>query len=287
MQLYLITGYSGAGKSVAMKSCEDVGVACMDNIPISAIPAVIASVAKAPIKKVAICCDVRCVDFDAGLLLQTINDLRKSFHCTIVFLQSRFDVLIGRYNATKHRHPLYNESEQSIISSLLQEKSMLDDLLLGTDLIIDTSDYTPHLLKRQMQRIMGVNAEAMCIAVMSFSYQQGLPPNADLVFDVRFLRNPHYEPNLQSQTGRDEAVTNFIQNDVNFAPFFVSLQEMLDRLIPLYQDEGKSYLTIAFGCTGGKHRSVFFAEHLYSHLKQQNMFVDIYHRELKIGSGEL
>jgi UPF0042 nucleotide-binding protein len=107
------------------------------------------------------------------------------------------------------------------------------------------------------------------------------------VFDVRFLRNPHYEPNLQSQTGRDEAVTNFIQNDVNFAPFFVSLQEMLDRLIPLYQDEGKSYLTIAFGCTGGKHRSVFLAEHLYSHLKQQNMFVDIYHRELKIGSGEL
>ncbi len=282
MQLYLITGYSGAGKSVAMKSLEDVGVACMDNIPISAIPAIIESVKNAPqIERIAICCDIRCVDFDVHLLIKTVNEFRQQFGCMIIFLQSRFDVLIGRYNATKHRHPLYSDTEQSIVGNLLQEKKLLDELLLHADLVVDTTEYTPHLLKRQMQRIIGVSDDLMAINIISFSYQMGLPANADIVLDVRFLRNPHYEPHLQAQTGRDAGVGDFILADGNFAPFFASVCEMLERLIPLYQAEGKSYLTIAFGCTGGKHRSVFSAEHLYAKLVREKCHPDIHHRELR------
>jgi RNase adapter protein RapZ len=282
MQIYIITGYSGAGKSVAMKACEDVGVACMDNIPISAIPTVIASVDKFKLDKIALCCDVRCLGFDAKILIEQIAQLQQNYKCEIIFLQSRLDVLIGRYNATKHRHPLYSPDEQSIVGNLMQEKAMLADLLLNADLVIDTSNYTPHLLKRQMQRIIGVSDDVMAINVMSFSYQMGVPSNADLVFDVRFLRNPHYEQKLQPQTGRDKAVAEYIQQDPNFSPFFEQLYQMINQLIPLYMEEGKSYLTIAFGCTGGKHRSVFTTELLSERLKANYGLVEVQHRELKL-----
>jgi UPF0042 nucleotide-binding protein len=282
MHIYIITGYSGAGKSVAMKACEDVGVACMDNIPISAIPTVINSVDKFKLDKLALCCDVRCLDFDAKVLIEEIEQLREQYKCEIIFLQSRLDVLIGRYNATKHRHPLYSPDEQSIVGNLLQEKNLLADLLINADLVIDTSNYTPHLLKRQIQRIIGISDDMMAINVMSFSYQMGVPSNADLVFDVRFLRNPHYDPKLQPQTGLDNAVADYISQDVNFAPFFEQLYNMINSLIPLYMEEGKSYLSIAFGCTGGKHRSVFTAELLKERLKQNYGLVEVQHRELKL-----
>lgn len=263
-----------------MKACEDSGVMCVDNIPLSLIFDVLRVIAAGDVPKVALCSDVRSQPFESHKLLEQIAQLRREYVCKVIFLQSRTDVLLARFNATKHRHPLYGQGHDAIEDNILAEQQMLADVLLASDVVIDSSDYTPHQLKQQLQRIVSSAPDEMAVNLMSFSYVKGVPANADMVLDVRFLRNPHYDAGLQPLTGRDAAVGAFIMQDAQAEWFLAQTKEMIARLLPLYQAEGKSYFTLAFGCTGGKHRSVFFVETFYHYLQEKGYNPTVHHREL-------
>ncbi len=279
MQLILITGHSGAGKSVALKACEDLGFACMDNIPMAVISSVIEAV-EHRIKRLAICSDIRSPDFDSDLFLKELEVLKARYQCKLWFLTCQTDVLIARYNATKHRHPLYKEN--SIIESLQQERQLLEPLRMTADEMIDTSSFNPHALKHYLSHLTDTVSGNLSVQLLSFSYQNGLPQNADMVFDVRFLKNPYYDASLKICTGKDEGVAKFIEEDEHLSIFFNHLKNLFFFLLPLYQLEGKSYLTLAFGCTGGRHRSVYICETLRKYFKTTlNMSVTVLHRELE------
>lgn len=262
-----------------MKACEDRGVVCVDNVPLSVIPDMLQALASGNVAKVAICSDVRTQPFDAALLLAQIALLRQRYECHVIFLRCHEKVLVARYNATKHRHPLYLQGF-CVEENIRAEQQMLADVLLASDSVIDTSNYTSHQLKRHIQQMVDSKGEETAIHVMSFSYSYGVPLNADMVLDVRFLRNPYYDAALQALTGRNGAVAEYILDDPHAEWFIAHTQEMLERLLPLYQNEGKSYFTLAFGCTGGKHRSVFLAETLYHFLCEKGYSPTLHHREL-------
>jgi RNase adapter protein RapZ len=278
MKLIIITGYSGAGKSVALKAFEDAGIACMDNIPMSVISAMLGTL-ESRLEVLAICSDVRSPDFDAALFLEELAILKSRYGCRLLFLTCQQDTLVARFNATKHRHPLYRGD--SVMDSLEAERLMLAPLRMAADDVIDTSHYTPHMLKSHLMQLAGIGIAAgqLAVQLVSFSYQLGLPENADLVFDVRFLRNPHYEAALRLQTGRDAEVAAFIAQDTHLSPYLEKVSGLLEMLVPLYQQEGKSYLTIAIGCTGGRHRSVYVAETLGKRLTSLACAVTVHHRE--------
>jgi UPF0042 nucleotide-binding protein len=277
VHLIIITGASGAGKSVALKACEDFGFVCMDNLPMLVVASVIAAVGT-HVQQLAICSDVRSPAFDAEAFLQEMEKLKAHYDCTLIYLTSARDVLVARYNATKHRHPLYEGD--SLMESLAREEEMLAPLRMAADAVVDTSDYTPHALKAHLAHLVGIERAPLAIRLVSFSYQKGLPHNADLVFDVRFLKNPHYDVGLRSYTGREAAVATFIEQDEHLAPYVQGLHALLEMLLPLYQAEGKSYLTIAFGCTGGRHRSVYMVERVRALLAARLATIEVSHREL-------
>jgi RNase adapter protein RapZ len=276
MRLIIITGASGAGKSVALKACEDFGFVCMDNLPMPVVTSVISAVEQ-HVKQLAICSDVRSPAFDAETFLQEVANLKARYDCTLIFLTCERDVLVARFNATKHRHPLYEGD--SLMESLAREEGMLSPLRMAADTVVDSTDYTPHMLKAHLAHLAGIEHAPLAVRLVSFSYQKGLPHNADLVFDVRFLKNPYYDLALRPKTGRDKEVADFIEKDTNLAPYMQGIQSLLDMLLPLYQAEGKSYLTIAFGCTGGRHRSVYVVERMQAKLSQHFTAIDVYHRE--------
>ncbi|TAF38664.1 MAG: RNase adapter RapZ [Alphaproteobacteria bacterium] len=278
MRIILLTGYSGAGKSSALKACEDCGLASMDNIPIEAVAGVVASLHNT-IEAVAICSDVRTPSFDPVHYMQHVTELKKHYQCELVFLASDAAVLQGRYNVTKHRHPLYDGT--SIEHSIAREIDLLHSVRMGADYVVDTSHFTPHTLKQHLLHMLGFTPPALMVLIQSFSYRMGVPHNADLVFDVRFLKNPFYRKELTQATGRDAAVGNYIKQDEHFQPFIDRLSDLVHWLIPLYVGEGKSYLTIAIGCTGGKHRSVYVAETLAHLIQQEHIITEVQHRELR------
>jgi RNase adapter protein RapZ len=276
MRLIIITGASGAGKSVALKACEDFGFVCMDNLPMPVVASVIDAVGT-HVPQLAICSDVRSPAFDAEAFLQEVTTLKARYDCTLIFLTSARTVLLSRYNATKHRHPLYEGD--SLMESLEREEALLAPLRMAADAVVDTSDYTPHMLKGHLAHLAGIAHAPLAVRLVSFSYQKGLPHNADLVFDVRFLKNPHYDALLRPQTGRDAEVAAFIEQDTHLAPYMQGLHALLDMLLPLYQREGKSYLTIAFGCTGGQHRSVYVVERMQELLATHISLIEVFHRD--------
>jgi RNase adapter protein RapZ len=278
MKLILITGCSGAGKSVALKAFEDLGIACMDNIPMSVIRSMIGAV-ELQLETLAICSDVRSPDFNPVQFLDEVAELKKHYDCRLLFLTARQEVLVARFNATKHRHPLF--CGDSVMESLRREETLLASLRMAADEVIDTSHYTPHMLKSHLVHLTGMQREQLSIQLTSFSYQLGLPENADLVFDVRFLKNPYYVLPLREKTGKDSEVVSFLEQDPNLAPYLHQLTQLLSMLFPLYQLEGKSYLTIAVGCTGGRHRSVYVVESLRRLLDAPALSLITYHRELE------
>ncbi len=277
MRLFIITGYSGAGKSVALKAFEDAGVACMDNLPLSAVSDVLASV-EGTLDCLAMCLDVRSHGFESEPFLALLESLREKYQLTLIFLTCHHDTLIARYNATKHRHPLFQGD--SIPESLKREEALLVPVRAQAETVLDTSRLTPHQLKQHLQSMVGHAASGLSVQVMSFSYQFGLPENADLVFDVRCLQNPHYDEALRPLTGKDAEVAAFIEEDAHSKAYLEHLQTLLGFLIPLYVREGKSYLTLAIGCTGGRHRSVYMTERLAPLLPSEGISVTIRHREL-------
>ncbi len=275
LPLILVTGLSGAGHSTALRALEDLGYEAVDNLPLSFLTS-----PDSIERPMAIAVDSRTRGFSAEALLERIARLRADpgLKVALVFLTCSDEVLQRRFTETRRRHPL--AQDRPIADGIRQERQLLDGLSAAADLVIDSSDLAIADIKRLMQGHFSLDRQALAIGVMSFSYRRGLPREADLVFDVRFLANPHYRAELRELTGKDAPVGRYIETDPAFARFFGDLTGMLVPLLPGFEREGKSYLTLAVGCTGGRHRSVYVAERLAAWLQAQGRPVSLRHRDI-------
>ncbi|PNQ94944.1 RNase adapter RapZ (plasmid) [Azospirillum argentinense] len=280
-QLVLVTGMSGAGMSIALKALEDLGYEAVDNLRLSLVPALLeqADPRKRPL---ALVIDSRTRDFSAHAMLDEVEALKAhaELEVRLVFLDCGDETLQRRFTETRRRHPL--AIDRPVPDGIQLERAMLLPLKQRADVTIDTTQLSIHDLRRILAGNFQIGTQAaLQVFVTSFSFRMGLPREADLVFDVRFLTNPHYDPELRPLTGLDPRVAARVEGDPDFAEFFRHLTDLLQPLLPRYNQEGKSYLTIAVGCTGGKHRSVFVAERLAAWLGGLGLKVGISHRELE------
>lgn len=278
MKLVLVTGMSGAGKSVALKTLEDSGFEAIDNIPLAFLPAVAGS--GAHLRNLAIGVDVRSRDFSAQAFADAIAPLRSNpqLKLTILFLDCDDEVIRRRYTETRRRHPL--ALDRTVMDGISQERALIDGLHEMSDIVIDTSEIAASTLRTMLNAHFSDMTKQLSVQVSSFSFKRGVPRDADIVFDVRFLKNPHYDPALKDLTGLDALVGSYIETDPGFASFFGHLQQLLVPLLPRYLAEGKHYLTIAIGCTGGQHRSVYITQKLSACLAKEGYLVTSKHREL-------
>jgi len=280
--MVLVTGMSGAGKTTVLKAFEDLGFEALDNIPISLLGTVVNPVSEGDAPPLAIGVDIRTRDFDAKALTDRIEKLRlrPGLRIQVLFVDCEDEELLRRYTETRHRHPLAHD--RPILDGITIERDLVSPLVNFVDLYLDTTGRTPYDAKGFLTHNFetGESPRSMAVLVTSFSYRHGIPRDADLVFDVRFLRNPHYDPILKPMNGRDEGVQAYISEDSMFADFIDHLTSLLNPLLPRYAQEGKSYLTIAVGCTGGKHRSVFVAETLSAWLEKSMNNIRLVHRDL-------
>jgi UPF0042 nucleotide-binding protein len=283
IRFVIITGMSGAGRSQAMHSFEDLGYFCIDNLPPTLIPkfAELAAQSQGKINRIALVSDIRGGDFFASLLeaLQMLEDV--GFDYEIVFLEADDDVLIRRYKETRRRHPL--ASQGSILEGLKAEKKLLADIRSKADKIIDTSQLAPQQLKEEITALYAPDSkqENILITLVAFGFKYGIPLDADLVFDVRFLPNPHYVEHLRPLTGNSEEVKDYVWKWTITHKFFQKLVDLIHFLIPCYIKEGKPQLVIAIGCTGGKHRSVSMVNELDKFLSGKNYHVIKEYRDIK------
>ena len=283
MAFVVITGVSGAGKSRAVNSLEDLGFYCVDNMPPALIPkfAELCLQTEGKIRNVAIVTDVR-----GGALFNSLFDgldeLRKQGgEYKILFLDADDSVLIRRFKETRRRHPL-QEAGSSITDALRNERELLRPARERADYIIDTSNLSPAQLKEQITVLfMGDNRTGLMVSCMSFGFKYGTPTESDLVFDVRCFPNPFYIDELKPLTGLDAPVRDYVFSSEKTCTFMKKLFDMIDFLLPLYMEEGKSQLVIAIGCTGGRHRSVAIAEALYRHLLDRGIRAAVSHRDIQ------
>lgn len=274
----IVTGMAGAGRTTALHALEDLGWEAVDNLPLSLLATVVAA-RDATSEPLAIGMDTRSHNFRPATFQSAVQDLAqtRSERLAVVFLDCEDDTLVQRFTETRRRHPL---ADLPVVDAIRRERELLAPVRASAELYLDTTRLTAQDLRRAVHERFGRDRlDKMRIEVVSFSYRVGIPREADLVFDVRFLRNPHWEPALQPQRGTDPAVQRFIAEDARFEPFLERLSALLELLVPAYREEGKSYLTIAFGCTGGKHRSVFVAERTWAWLNERGFPASLRHRE--------
>lgn len=279
-RVVIVTGVSGAGRTTAINALEDIGFEAIDNMPLSLLERVLEGPEILP--PMAIGIDVRNRDFATETVVALLEHLRNhpSVSVDMLFLDCRPDILIRRYSETRRRHPL--APNETPAAGIAREADMLDDVKHAADRLIDTSDITPHQLRAEIGRVYGGDGvDDMAISVESFSYKRGLPRGVDLVFDVRFLKNPHWNTALKQKDGRDSAVVDYIASDPLFSDFFTKIVDLILTLLPAFKREGKTYLSIAIGCTGGQHRSVTVAEKLSMALAKKDWRVSTRHRELE------
>lgn len=281
LNIVIITGMSGAGKTVAIQSFEDMGYFAVDNMPPNLIEKFVEllNTPDSKINKVAMVVDMRSrIFFDRlrGIVAELSN--LPEVHFKLLFLDASDVELVARYKETRRSHPLAIDGR--VLDGITQEREILSDLKALAEVVIDTSELTPRNLRaRILERFSETKEAPFRIEVISFGFKYGLPMDADLVFDVRFLPNPHYIPELRDKTGQDKEVFNYVMNQEASEDFYKNLMHMLLPIIPAYQKEGKSVLTIAFGCTGGQHRSVAFAERVSKALLKEDWHLNTSHRD--------
>lgn len=280
--LMVVTGMSGAGRSSALRALEDIGYGSLDNLPLAFLKAVIQaqSSTQQADQPLAVGIDVRSQGFDAAALLVLVQELKAELPRPVhlLYLDCDDEALVRRFTETRRRHPL--AADRPIGDGIAVERRLIAGLRDRADTVIDTSVLTLADLKQMVQALAGAGETAgLQVNLVSFSYRYGLPREADLVFDVRFLRNPYYDLTLRPFDGRTPAVGAYVAADPDFQGFFGHVTALLSRLLPRYEAEGKSYLTIAFGCTGGKHRSVYVVERLGVWMRDQGYAPTLRHRE--------
>jgi UPF0042 nucleotide-binding protein len=279
----IITGLSGAGKSQAIKCFEDFDYFCIDNLPTTLIPkfAEICEQSRGRLKQVALGIDIR----EGGFLDSFFDEMeylkKNGFSYEILFLEARTELLINRYSETRRKHPLGRY--KSLRSALEGERRKLAKLRRAADHIIDTSGLNIHQLKARLTKTFAQSgrSEGLAVNMLSFGYRYGVPAEVDMVFDVRFLANPNYVPRLKQRTGNHKDVVRYVLDSPVSKQFIDKLEDMLGFLLPQFKKEGKSYLTLAFGCTGGRHRSVVFANLTGKLLKEKDFAVTVSHRDVR------
>jgi UPF0042 nucleotide-binding protein len=279
-RIVFVTGLSGAGKSSALNALEDIGYEAVDNLPISLIGGLLGLEAIEG-RGLAVGIDVRTRDFNVEAFLEQLDSLRglDRFEIHLLYLDCDDDILQRRFAASRRRHPL--AQDRPVADGIARERVASAGLQRSADAVIDTSSLTLGALRALLaDRFAQPLCDVLSLIVVSFSYGHGLPREADLVFDVRFLRNPHYDPALKDLTGCDPEVGAHIEEDPGFERFFDTLRTMLADLLPRFEIEGKTYLTVALGCTGGRHRSVYVAERLAAWLSGMGRKVHLRHRDL-------
>src|SRR5690349_17555649 len=278
MQLVLITGLSGSGKSVALNALEDAGYYCVDNLPVKLLPELVSFLAQAGYSRAALSIDVRSGTPLEGLP-HHLTALRQSgTHVTVLFLQAKDDTLIQRFSETRRRHPLGDEN-RTLAEAIARERELLEPIA-DVSHHIDTSDLSPNVLRNWVRDFVHLPAAGLTLLFQSFAYKFGVPLDTDMVFDVRCLPNPHYDPKLRPFTGRDQTVVEFLANDPGVQKMLNDIRRFIDEWLPCFDRDSRSYLTIAIGCTGGRHRSVYFAEALAEYFRTRHGSVLVRHREL-------
>ncbi len=282
-EVVIVTGVSGAGKSQAIKCLEDIGFFCIDNLPTTLIPTFVrlCTQSEHAIERVGLVIDVRGGEFLAPLF-DILTMLRTEGHTVkIVFLDAYDEILVRRFSESRRPHPL--AAGKSALEGITAERQMLARLRDDADLIIDTSALTIHDLKRFLSQAF-VRERPMAkigLSLVSFGYKHGLPFDADIVFDTRFLPSPHFIDDLRPLTGLDSQIGEFLMRTSVTKPYLERLVDLLDFVVPLCEEEGRAYLTIALGCTGGHHRSVFFVEQLAGHFRETGYQINVRHRDIE------
>jgi RNase adapter protein RapZ len=279
-QLVILTGLSGSGKSTVLKAFEDMGYYCVDNLPVELIPifAELHAAGEGDLQRAALLVDAR-----EGLQLEKLpgllKHLRRDHPIFLVYIEAHEDALLRRYSETRRPHPL--GKDYSVRESLHHELVLMEPIRRLADVVIDTSQFNVHELRHFVnERFKSESTRPLLVSLVSFGYKFGVPTDADLMFDVRFLPNPHFVPKLRRHTGKDAPVRRYIQSFRQTGEFLRRMQGLLTYLIPHYIEEGKSYLTIAFGCTGGRHRSVMMAEWMKRALEKKGFATRVLHRDI-------
>ena len=279
-ELVIVTGISGSGKASALRAFEDLGYHCVDNLPLELLPDFATLVEKsAEVERAAIVVDVR-EGMTLDRLPEILKGVKKLLRTRVVFLDAQDAVLVRRYSETRRPHPLGRM--ETVSRSIVEERQLLDPIRNVADTLIDTSNYNVHELRAQIQSRFGQEEKTkrLLVSCLSFGFKNGVPLDADMVFDVRFLPNPHFVPEFRKLTGLDPKVAAYVRGFPQTQEFLERVKSLLLYLLPHYVEEGKSYLTVAFGCTGGQHRSVMMAEEMSKRLKKAGYQVKAIHRDM-------
>jgi UPF0042 nucleotide-binding protein len=282
-ELVIVTGISGAGKASALKAFEDLGFHCVDNLPLELLPQFSELVSKsAEVERAAIVVDVR-EGPTLDRLPEILKQVKKQLPTRVVFLDAQDAVLVRRYSETRRPHPLGRS--ETVWRSIVEERQLLDPIRNVTDTLVDTSNFNVHELRAHIQSRFGHLEETkqLLVSCLSFGFKNGVPLDADVVFDVRFLPNPHFVPEFRKKTGLDPKVAAYVRGFPQSREFLTRVTDMMLYLLPHYVEEGKSYLTVAFGCTGGQHRSVMMAEEVKKRLAKAGYRVKALHRDMVKG----
>ena len=283
MKLIIVSGLSGSGKSVALHTLEDLGYYCIDNLPAGLLSALALELrlAAKPVENIAIGIDARNLPQSLQQFNEILDQLKaQGISNEILFITCDQATLIKRFSETRRRHPLSNENV-SLAEAVDLERQLLEPIARRADLFIDTSQTTIHQLRDLVhQRVERREESRLSLMFQSFGFKHGIPSDADFVFDVRCLPNPHWQPELRALTGRDEAVVQYLDSETQVTAMLENLSGFLDTWIPAFEADNRSYLTVAIGCTGGQHRSVYLAEKLARHFEGQYPNVTTRHREL-------
>ena len=280
MEIIIISGRSGAGKSVALRALEDAGYYCVDNIPLDLLPQLTDILSQSQ-SSVAISLDIRNIPNSANTLEQTLNTLQKYHQLKIIFLEADRGTLIRRYSDSRRLHPL-SLKDLSLEAAIDEEYRYLEPLIQHANFIIDTTHLSTHTLAERLREFLRGNSDKeLKIIVESFGFKYGIPLDADYVFDVRFLPNPHWDPTLRPMTGLDAPVAEFLNSHTQVNEFIYLTRNYIDTWLPMLEKNNRSYLTIAIGCTGGKHRSVYIAQQLGEYFQAKGKIVQIQHKSLE------
>ena len=280
----LVTGPSGAGRTTAIRALEDLGYEAIDNLPLSLTPLLLG--ASSVDRPMALGIDARNRDFSTAALIEMIDTwgADRNRPLEVLYLDCSPDVLMNRFSETRRRHPM--APAETPRDGIVREFDLLEAVRARADMLIDTTEMSPHDLRAEIERLFATVARrALAVSVHSFSYKRGLPRGLDMVFDTRFLNNPYWDGKLRGFSGLDKPVQDYVAADPRFDGFFQRIVELMLMLLPAYVEEGKSYLAIGFGCTGGQHRSVTMTERVAMALAEGGWQVSIRHRELERGSA--
>lgn len=284
MRLFIVSGTSGAGKSVALHALEDLGIHCIDNLPMALLPAFARELAETPLtsgRDAAVGLDVRNLTKDLSAFDHIREELdRTGLEVSTVFLDAYDATLIKRFSETRRRHPL-TEENRPLEEAIHRERQLLDPIAERADIFIDTSELNIHQLRERIQsRVAHQGSATMSLLFQSFGFKHGIPIEADFVFDIRCLPNPHWEPRLRPLTGQHREIKQFLQQHPEVNEMYQQVRSFLESWIPRFEADRRNYLTVAIGCTGGQHRSVYLAERLAEHFSGLRSKVLVRHREL-------